>query len=141
MRLLDKIHELVPQCQPNNLKIQLMNRNGWTDPHKLFRSGKLLAWQAAQPDPNLNRPFVINLIKLPQKNLWLFAGLSQVLDGPTYGPTGRSYQHRWNYVLKEVDLVAALKGTMKVELTKPATNTYLNGENFYDRITVVNEMK
>lgn len=139
MRLLDKIHQLVPQCVPDNLKIQLMNPNAIIDPHKLFRLDALNAWQAAQPDPNLNRPFVLNLIKMPKKNLWLFAGLNRVKGRPTYGPTRWSTNHHWIYDLDEVEQTTKLKGKLLVDLTKPATNTYLNGENFYDRITVVKD--
>lgn len=136
MRLFDKVHQLAPQCRPDNLKIQLMNNNGIIDPIKMFRRGELRQWQSAQPDPNLNRRYVLNLIKLPNKNHWLFAGINLVKQGPVWGASCYSVNMRWLYDLRQVVETSNLEGKLTVVLDKPATNSFLNGENFYDRITL-----
>jgi hypothetical protein len=81
MRVFDILRLLVPELEPIKTKIHLAGWNGFNDPLDVFLAGRFAEWQSYQSQRNFERPLVLSLIKLKERDRWLFAGLHRV-DGP-----------------------------------------------------------
>ena len=137
MRIFDMLRLLVPELEPSHTKLHLAGHNGLEDPLDVFLAGAFPAWQMTQNQKNFERPFVLSLIKMAERDRWLFAGVHRVMDQASWGPdvwVGRG--ECWNYPLVEVEAASALTGRLVASFTRPGRNSYLNAEKWADAITL-----
>ena len=137
MRIFDMIRLLVPEIEPHTTKVHLAGHNGLEDPLDVFLAGDFPAWQKTQNQKNFERPYILSLIKMPQRDRWLFAGVHRVLGQATWGPdawVGRG--ECWNYPLEEMEAASQLTGRLVINFTRPGRNSYLIAEKWIDAITL-----
>ncbi len=103
MRTFDMIRLLVPELEPHKTKLHLASDRGAHFRLDLFASGGFPEWQRYQTQRNFERPFVFSLIKLAERDRWLFGGVHRV-TGPCerrISPeNGEEYLH---YPLGEIE--------------------------------------
>ena len=135
MRVFDMIKLLVPDLQPCETKIHLATSNGYDDPLDVFLAGKFPEWQSYQNQKNFERRHILALIKLKQRDCWLFAGLHRV-NGPcalTPDPIEPA-KDCYRYPLLDEPAGAQLTGRLVARFARPGRQSYLNGENWTDQI-------
>ena len=74
MLVFDLITLLDSQVRPINTKVHLAGWNGTEDPLRVYFKGDFDEWQSWQSLKNFERPFVMSLIQLPERNQWLYVG-------------------------------------------------------------------
>ncbi len=137
MRIFDMIKLLTPEFDPARSKIHLACWNGQEDPLDVFLAGKFPEWQGIQNQRNFERPFVLSLVKLEERDRWLFGGLHKV-DGPCLSIPDplRSGQDLYKYPTSEVPSAAALTGRLVAQFERPGRQSYLLAENWMEKITL-----
>lgn len=137
MRVFDILRLVVPELEPAKTKLHLAGHNGLEDPLDVFLAGDFPAWQMTQNQKNFERPYVLSLIKMAERDQWLFAGAHRVLGSASWGPdvwVGRG--ECWNYPLEELENASQLTGRLVAHFTRPGRNSYLNAEKWVDQITL-----
>jgi len=136
MRIFDMLRLLVPEVEPHKTKLHLASEGGAPFKLDVFASGGFPEWQRYQTQRNFERPFVVALIKLAERDRWLFGGVHRV-TGPCerrIAPTnGKDYFH---YPLDEIEAGANLTGRLVAHFTRPGRQSYLNAEAWADQITL-----
>lgn len=116
---------------PANTKIHLAVHNGSEDPLDVFFAGHFREWQASQSRLNFEQKNILSLIKLPQHDSWLFAGVFSTHGHALDAKTGR--------VVYKTRLDAAgadLIGRLIVRFKRPGKQSYLLGKNFGQALRV-----
>lgn len=137
MRVFDMIRLLVPELEPHKAKLHLANWNGYHDPLDVFLAGEFPDWQSYQSQRNFERQFVVSLIKLKERDRWLFAG-AHLVEGTCHrvpDPTV-SGQECWRYPMSELEATSDLTGRLVAHFTRPGRNSYLNAETWVDKLTL-----
>lgn len=136
MRVFDMIRSVVPELEPHKTKIHLASEGGAPFKLDVFASGGFPEWQRYQTQRNFERPFVVALIKLAERDRWLFGGCHRV-TGPCERrisqANGKEYFH---YPLDEIEAGACLTGRLVANFTRPGRQSYLNAETWADQITM-----
>lgn len=137
MRIFDMIRLLAPDLDPHKTKIHLASWNGVHFPLDEFLAGRFEEWQRWQTQKNFERPFVIALIKLAERDRWLFGGLHKVLGSCMIAsdPNEPARQF-WRYPTEEVSACSHLTGRLVAQFTRPGRQSYLVAENWHDQITL-----
>lgn len=135
MLVFDMIKLLVPDLKLIDTKIHLASHNGFVDPLDVFLAGSFPAWQAVQNRRNFERPFVISLIKLNQRNQWLFAGLHKV-NGAGVRGTHPDFPDRqiYHYSMQEEQAASDLTGRLVAKFQRPGQQSYLNADRWLEGI-------
>lgn len=114
----------------NNTKIHFVYQD--TDPrnpHPLdaLENGTFLQWQCFQRRKNFECDFVLSLIKLPEKNKWLFAGIYQVIgrsNGKVFEPP---FEHEdfYKYEMELSPILEERIGKIVLDYNKSGRGSYL----------------
>ncbi len=131
MLLFDLVRVMDGQVTPQTTKVHLAGWNGTEDPLRVYFQGQFDEWQAWQSVRNFERPFVVSLIQLPERDQWLYVG--------TYASAGQRYdetEKRYHYVLTALPSCAELAGRLVVSFTRPGRNSYLLADGIAERVTV-----
>lgn len=114
---------------PSRCKLHLATPDGVSDPLDAYSKGVFDAWQSDQKRRNFSkRPFIVALIRMPERNLWLFAGVHKVL-----GEERRD--GRVHYRTERRVACEDLNGRL-VDFTRPGRQSYLDAEKYADQLTV-----
>lgn len=127
MRVFDVISLLAPNVAPQQTKIHLATWNGEEDPLQVYLSGRFDDWQSWQTKRNFERPYVLSLISQGTANHWLFAGVHASRGSVQQGTLYR-------YDLVELPECSELNGRLTARFERPGRQSYLNAENWIDRI-------
>jgi hypothetical protein len=137
MRIFDMLRLVVPELEPAQTNLHLAGHNGLEDPLDVFLAGNFPAWQMTQNQKNFERPYVLSLIKMAERDRWLFAGAHRVLGSATWGPdVWVEMGECWNYPLEEMENASQLTGRLVAHFTRPGRNSYLNAENWVEQVTL-----
>jgi len=131
LRLFYILQAMDPAIQPNKVKIHLATSNGSENPLALFRSGDFDEYQACQSRRNFERPQVLALIAMQEKDHWLFAG--------TYDCLGRLdlADGRFKYRLVERPNTTELNGRVIISFVRSGRSAYINAERWLDYLEVL----
>lgn len=139
MRVLDMLRLLVPELEPIKTKIHLAGWNGFNDPLDVFLAGRFAEWQSYQSQRNFERPLVLSLIKLKERDRWLFAGVHRVEGPPERVPDplpAKADQECWRYPMSEIAGASDMTGRLVASFTRPGRQSYLIAENWFEQITL-----
>ncbi len=110
------------------------NRNPLTE----FRNGNFKAFQERQSKKNFNRPYILSLIRINEKDIskWLFAGIYEVLGCGDKNPKD---ENKYMYETKLTEKHQELIGKMIVECNrgKRGINAYPSLETFINEINII----
>lgn len=114
----------------NNTKIHFVYQD--TDPRnihplKALENGEFLEWQCFQRRKNFECDFVLSIIKLPEKNKWLFAGIYQVIHRPTEKVFKSPFEHEafYVYVMELLSIKKEQVGKIVIDYKKMGYGSYL----------------
>ncbi len=130
--LFDLLTLRFPELKPKQTKIHLASHNGIENPLDVYLQGSFEEWQGFQNQRNFERPFILSLIQLPEKNHWLFAGIHRSLGSEFSEKVGR-----YLYETEEVEETMLLNGRVVVEFSRSGRMPYLVAENWIDRLAIV----
>ena len=67
---------------PNEVKVHLAvnSSDGYDSPLNVFYDGKFKEWQEVQTKKNFQRKYILSIIRYQRNDLWLFAGVYEVID-------------------------------------------------------------
>lgn len=122
MLLFDLLRLQEPLLDPRHCKVHLATWNGSENPLKVYRDGKFDSWQAWQTRRNFERDYVVSLIALPEKFMWLYVGAYEQtgsLEHPVEGVT---------YHMNQIPTAMELAGRTVCYYDRPGRQAYLNGE-------------
>lgn len=137
MRIFDMIGLLTPDLEPQQTKIHLAGWNGINDPLDEFVAGRFEEWQRWQTQKNFERPFVLSLIRLAERDRWLFAGLHRVQGPCVLGPDPLDGSKQcWRYPTEEDPGPSELTGRLVAHFARPGRQSYLVAEKWIDQITL-----
>ena len=136
MRVFDILQLVVAGLEPDKTKLHLASEGG--SPFKLdvFASGGFPEWQRYQTQRNFERPFVVALIKLAERDRWLFGGVHRVTgacERKVAPSNGKEYCY---YPMEEIESGMALTGRLVAAFQRPGRQSYLNAETWADQITL-----
>lgn len=137
MRVFDMVKLLAPEFDPVRSKIHLACSNGLEDPVDVFLAGNFPEWQGFQTQRNFERPLVFSLIRLEERDRWLFGGLHNVVGPCVPIPNPRRQgQILYSYPTSEVTSTSALTGRLVAQFERPGRQSYLLAEKWMDQITL-----
>ncbi len=130
MLFFDFLSLLNADINPSESKIHLAISDGKDNPLDLYRAGEFEEWQRRQNQKSFSRKYVITLIRLPEPDKWLFAGVYTVNGDPgekNYEYDGEFFHH---YSLVEDESCTEMKGKLTVSFKRGTKlrNSYLYGE-------------
>lgn len=135
MNLLQLLSAQDPEFVLSKCKIHLACWNGKEEPIDKYFQGTFNQWQCEQNNKNFERPLVISLIDLPQRHLWMFAGVFE-----SHGCAWAQETLDYRYDLRKVDRLSEFNGRLIVHFERPGRQSYLNAERWGQRI-IVNEVR
>jgi GIY-YIG catalytic domain len=130
VRVFDLLHLLDPEVTPREAKVHLAVSNGEDDPLRVYHAGNFDEWQSFQTRRNFERPFVVSLIQLPERDRWLYVGTFYV---------GSLLEHPGNpfkYGMSRRPACEELQGRLIVAYARPGRQSYLYGETCAPSMTV-----
>ena len=130
MRVFDLIRAWDADVAPEKTKVHLAGWNGEEDPLQVYLAGGFDAWQSVQSRRNFERPFVLSLIQLPERDRWLYVGTFN--SGPVMETPGEPYR----YGLVRRPACEEFQGRMVVTFSRPGRQSYLFGETCTPTMTV-----
>lgn len=130
MALFTRLQTLDRDIIPSRCKLHLATRDGVSDPLDAYRKGVFDEWQSDQKRRNFSkRDFIVALIGMPEPNLWLFAGVHEVL-GEEQREGRVRYQTERRVACEDLD------GHLVVAFTRPGRQSYLDAEKYAAQLTV-----
>ena len=133
MRIFDFLSTLNPNLDPAETKLHLATPDeDGDDPLDLYHSGEFEEWQRWQRKRNFNREFVLALIRLPNPDQWLFAGVYHSGDAEWLEDDEYYY-----YELTEDQHCKEMSGQIVVEFRRPGRQAYLKAEKWSDQIFII----
>lgn len=130
MRVFDLIHLLDAAVTPEQTKVHLAGWNGEEDPLRVYRAGGFEAWQSLQSRRNFERPFVLSLIQLPERDRWLYVGTFD--SGSVTETPGEPFR----YGMSRRPSCEEFQGRLIVTYARPGRQPYLRGETCTATMTV-----
>lgn len=134
VRLIDLLRAL--RIELSAFKIHLATDSGdsqdpcGSNPLNAFYHGQFKEWQESQTKKNFSRPHILSLIAV-QREIWLFAGVYRVL-GVGAGDDRAKYLYHTKLEPGQKELI----GSIFVQFKRPGRQSYLNGENYANQITL-----
>jgi hypothetical protein len=124
MLVFDLVRLMDPDVTPDNTKVHLAAWNGSEDPLQVYFQGEFDDWQSWQTQRNFDRPYVLSLIKMPEKDRWLYVGVYasggfEILDD------GQHFRYR----LKPLPTCAELAGRLMANFVRPGRQSYLDADD------------
>lgn len=111
------------QINPDEVKIHLAGWNGIDNPLDVFFDNRFKEWQEEQTKHNFGRKYIVSLINMPGRNLWLFAGI--YYSHGIIGQKGNCYLYKTELADIRTDMI----GRLVVKHVRKGRNSYPNGEN------------
>lgn len=136
MRIFDMRRLLVPELKPDKTKLHLASEGGAPFKLDVFASGGFPAWQRYQTQRNFERPFVVALIKLAERDRWLFGGVHWVAGACERKVAPSNSKEYFYYPMEEIESGMALTGRLVAGFQRPGRQSYLNAETWADQITL-----
>jgi len=134
-----KLVDLINLCGVTlqNFKIHCATEfwgNSDNPPLDAFFRGDFKTWQEGQSRRNFECQKILSLIRLPEPDKWLFAGVFEV-----HGcrKRGRGKNLWYKYSTKEVNGLGALTGHAIVQFPKTFRACYLRGETHINELLVI----
>lgn len=131
MLAFDLFRLMDPRLTPSDAKVHLAGWNGEEDPLRVYLEGRFDEWQSWQTKRNFEREFVVSMIKLGERDRWLFVGAFT-----SYSVTDPVPGQPYKYGLSRLTACDDLQGRLVVSFTRMGRQSYLNGESCSDRMTV-----
>jgi hypothetical protein len=131
MRMIDFLHLIDPSLNPQRAKIHLATPYGEKNPLDLYLAGGFEEYQRHQNQRNFGRQYVISLIALPARDQWLYAGVYI-----SKGAEEKVVPDGFYYDLEEQSAFSEFNGRLIVGFERPGRQSYLNAENWVDRMRV-----
>lgn len=113
---------------PENSKLHLATSNN-ENILDVFFSNRFEEWQRWQTKRNFSRDLIISLIKLPQKDHWLFAGVFNSIRSEKEGTL-------YKYETSPVEIVNGLIGRVVVHYHRPSRQSYPYAENCSEHLCI-----
>jgi hypothetical protein len=136
MKLFDILNVEMPSLRPEECKLHLATSNKkQEDPLDEFLAGEFEEWQSWQSHKNFERPYIVSLIKMHERDRWLFAGV--------FSKKGRKYVGRYKcfrYQTEEIEQLSPLAGRLIVKFSRKQRQPYLIAENWLAKL-LVSELK
>jgi hypothetical protein len=129
--LFDLLRVNATSIKEEDCKIHLAVWNGNEDPVDVFLADDFEEWQSWQSRKNFERKYIISLLQLLGVDKWLFAG--------GFRSEGCSYideENYYKYKTYEIDELKEFAGRLVVLFTRSGRQSYLNAENWSNKITV-----
>lgn len=99
----------IKESEYKNYKLHFaIGRENKREPYDAYLIGGFKEWQECQTQKNWNRKYIISLIYY-DKNLWLFGGVYEVLDGKPVRITNNDVDY-WKYKTRLLDIQKDLIG-------------------------------
>lgn len=136
MRVFDMIKLMVPELEPAKTKLHLATERGAPFRLDVFASGGFPEWQRYQTQRNFERAFVFSLLKLAERDRWLFGGIYKVAGPCERRNSPQNGEEYFHYPLEEEDAATDLTGRMVVSFKRPGRQSYLNAETWIDQISL-----
>ncbi len=135
MLVFDLVRLMDPDVTPDNTKVHLAAWNGSEDPLQVYFQGEFDDWQAWQTQRNFDRPYVLSLIKMPEKDRWLYVGVYasggfEILDD------GQHFRYR----LKPLTTCSELAGRLMANFARPGRQSYLDADD-HDQDMLLHELR
>ena len=127
---------VAPAVAERDVKVHLAVHNGSDDPLDLFAAGTFDPWQEHQNRANFGRQFVLALIEMQQRHLWLLGGLYHVRGKPRPEQDGT-----FRYSLEPSSECASLAGRLVVRFERPGRQSYLNADRWAERLHVASLLR
>ncbi len=118
------------KVDPEHVKIHFASNQG-CDPLLSFYEGHFKEWQEEQTKKNFSRQYVLSLIQLEDKTLWLYAGLYKVVG------VAQGMESDWQYNTELLQGQENLIGRIVVQYTKPFRNSYPKYEQCAEMLQIV----
>lgn len=127
-----KLHD--PALVPSATVVHLATHNGHDEPLDVLRRGKFEEWQRWQSSRLFKRPFILGLVKIPDRaDRWLFAGC--------YNSHGASphpkHPETWLYTTSEVSATSSLGRRVIVGHRRSGRRSTRRGEAIVDELVVI----
>jgi hypothetical protein len=113
------------------IKIHLASHTGEENPLDVYLADDFQEWQKWQTKKNFEREYVLSLIQMPGKDLWLFVGLYRSTGSTRNEPNSKAEHY---YALDEDTAFSDLSGQLIVRFPRPGRQSYLNAERWVDQI-------
>lgn len=136
MRVFDMLRLLLPEIEPHKTKLHLASDRGAPFRLDLFASGGFPEWQRYQTQRNFERQFVLSLMKLAERDRWLFGGVHRVTGPCERRKSPENGEEYFHYPLEEIGSCIALTGRLVAAFQRPGRQSYLNAEIWVDQITL-----
>lgn len=134
MKLFDLLSLHEPAVTPATSKVHLATSNGQEQPFDVYRQGGFEAWQRWQSKRAFGRPFIVSLVKIPQRaDRWLFAGCFRSLG---CRPHPERAGH-WLYDTAEVEVSRPLAGRAIIHFERTGRQSVRRGEVVRDFLKVL----
>jgi hypothetical protein len=136
MKLFDILNLVMPSLKPEECKLHLATLNEeQEDPLDEFLAGQFEEWQSRQTHKNFERPYIVSLIQLHERDSWLFAGV--------YSKKGRKPNRRYDrhykcfvYKTEEVQQLSPFTGRLVVKFSRRGRQPYRIAENWLEELQV-----
>ncbi|MCB1512371.1 MAG: GIY-YIG nuclease family protein [Hyphomicrobiaceae bacterium] len=136
MRVFDMMKLMVPELEPEKTKLHLATERGAPFRLDVFASGGFPDWQRYQTQRNFERTFVFSLLRLAERDRWLFGGVHKVTGPCERRRSPQSGEEYFHYPLEEEVATMDLTGRMVVSFKRPGRQSYLNAETWVDQISL-----
>lgn len=131
MLAIDLIRLMDPDVKPNNSKVHLASWNGTEEPLAVYLAGQFDEWQSWQSQNNFTRKHVISLVKLPERNRWLYVG-TYVVGAKKRHPKKEGFV----YDMAAIPACSELEARLVIEFERSGRAAYLLGDSCLDRMHV-----
>lgn len=118
------------KLDPNEVKVHLAVNStaGYDTPLNVYYDGKFKEWQEYQTQNNFKRQYVLSLVRYQRNDLWLFAGVYEVIE-----LAGRTEKY-FIYSTKLTEICSDLIGRLILQYQVTSRAMYRNAETISDLI-------
>lgn len=123
-----KIFDLL-DIDPKKTKVHLAGYNGIDNPLDIWMNDerKFQKWQEHQKIKNFEREYIVSLIEMPGKSLWLFVGAYKSISVKE-----SKDQKTYFYETKLTPISKELQGRLVIKYDRNGRNSFRNGEGLVD---------
>lgn len=131
MLAINLIKLMDPRISPGNTKVHLASWNGSEEPLDVYFAGEFDDWQSWQTQKNFSRDYVVSLVKLPERNRWLYIGTYSVHGYKPHKTSGGVV-----YEMRSIQACAELEARLVIDFERSGRAAYLLGNSCFDRMHV-----
>ncbi len=130
LKIFEVLNIKYPEICPKKTKIHLAIYNGTDDPLDVYISGEFKKWQEWQTGRNFKRDYIVSLVRLSEKDKWLFVG--------AYRSNGCNFieDRHYDYKTEVISELEDLSGRLVVRFSRTGMQSYLYAENCHDRMII-----